>query len=261
MNAMTPLYRNAKCQPRVAQNGFSLIELMVAVVVGLFLTLGLSQMFVSMYSTSNSQKSLAQFSDAIRTVAVVLTNNVELAGYYATVSSATAATAIPVHTDADGTVFIAGTGIIGKGDGTGTGASSDTINVAYQTGGYNVDQVINCQGGSAANNTATTYYNSFSVNSSNQLVCTVAAGAAGTASTALVLANNVKSMAILYGVASTSNQNTTGSWLTATQVTAANAWNVVRAVQFSIVFNVPSTLTTTNATSTWVQTVNLMMQS
>lgn len=246
------------------QAGFSLVELMVAVTVGLFLTLGLSQVFVGMYSTSNSQKSLAQYSDSIRAVAVELTNNVELAGYFANVAGQTAAQALPAHTNAnDSSSYVAGTGIIGTGSGSGTGASSDTINVAYQTGGNNVDQVINCQGVTGPNSTYTTYYNSFYVNSSNQLVCTVATGATGTASTPLVLANNVKSMSILYGVAnSTSTVATTGSWLTATQVGAAAAWGSVRAVQFTIVFNVPSTLTTsTTATSTWVQTVNLMMQT
>ena len=42
------------------QSGFSMIELMVAILIGLFLTLGLSQIFLSMYSTSQSQGNLSQ---------------------------------------------------------------------------------------------------------------------------------------------------------------------------------------------------------
>ena len=256
---------------RLRQKGFSLIELMVAVVIGLFIVLGLSQMFISMYSTSQSQSTLSQYQTGQTQAIVALTNTVQLAGYYAsTPTSATyASTALPAFTNTgDGSSFVAGAGIVGT---TGTGTpEQDTLDIYYQSSGS--DNIYNCQGGVTPIGTPTPIYtavvNSFSVNASNQLVCTVSVGGAAP-TTALVLANNVQSMTVLYGVdttgATSTPADTTDAYMTATQVGAAGDWLYVRAVQITLNFCtanvITPALTSCNTTTPWVQVINLMGKS
>jgi len=250
------------------QSGFSMIELMVAILIGLFLTLGLSQIFLRMYSTSQSQGNLSQNQENQRLGIVMLTNTVQLAGFYAGTPTTVNdnATNLPSVTNADTSVFVAGAGIVGTGNGTGTGATSDTLNIYYQSGGVNLDGIINCQGGTAATSTKTTFINSFSINGSSQLVCTVTTG--GATSKPLVLANNIASMSILYGVDSTGSiPSSVDTYLTATAVQSANKWMSVRTVQITINFYTPNPLnpnqafTNNSPTTPWVQTINLMAKS
>lgn len=250
------------------QNGLSMIELMVAVVIGLFIILGLSQIFLSMYSTSQSQSTLFQYQNNQRTAITSLINQVQLASYFAQTPTSVSfgSTVLPAVTNADGSTFIAGTGIVEP-----YGASAkttDTLNIYYQTNG--IDNIYNCQGGVAAITspvTYVTYINSFSVNSSNQLVCTVTTNGVGKPSTAQVLADNISSMTILFGVDTTGSggvTNTTNAYLTAAKMTAA-MWPNVRAVQITLNFCTPNplvpALTNCSTTTPWVQTINVMGKS
>jgi len=256
-------------QPRMPnqQAGFSLIELMVAVLIGMFIVLGLSQVFLNMYSTSQSQGTLFQYQNNQRQAILALTNITQSAGYYA--ASPTninyAQTALPAVTNSgDGSTFIAGAGIVGT---TGTGSTQqDTLNIYYQSSG--TDNIYNCQGGVTTVGSYTTVINSFSINASNQLVCTVKVGAAAV-STPLVLANNIKNMTILYGIDTTAGGGsplmTTNTYMTATQVGAASYWPNVRAVQITLNFCTPNLFnaasTSCSTTTPWVQTINFMSKS
>ncbi len=265
MKSLNPLSRCPS--PRTAQSGFSLVELMVAVTIGLFITLGLSQIFINMYSTSQSQSSLSQYQENQRLALVMLMNTVELTGYTAGIptSLTPAVTALPAVTNADTSTFTPGAGIVGTGAGTGTGSTSDTLNVYFQSAGSNLDQIINCQGGSASASTTTTFINSFSINANNQLVCTVTTNG-GAPSSALVLANNVTSMSIMYGV-DTTNSKTTNAYLTAADVTTGAMWMNIRTVQVTLnfctanVLNPAAAYTSTCPTTPWVQTINLMSKT
>lgn len=238
---MRTLPHQMRAQPPGMQ-GFSLIELMVAITIGLFITLGLSQMFLSMYSTASTQRGLADFQDNQRIGVTVLTNTMELEGYYSTPS----ASLLPVATvNADGSSFAAGTAIVGT---TGT---NDTVNIYYQTGGSAVDNIINCQGG--ASTLAATVINSFSINASNQLVCTVSS--AGVTSAALVLATNVTGMKILYGVIG-SAQTGMSCYLSAAQINASGAANWANVVSAQITLTLLNAVT--NTSTNWVQTINLL---
>jgi len=250
------------------QGGFSLIELLVAILIGLFIILGLSQVFLNMYSTSKSEGSLFQFQNNQRTGIVMLTNTVQLAGYFASPPTSInyAQSVLPAVTNSgDGTAFTPGTGIVGTG--TSGGSSSHTINIYYQTSG--ADNVYNCQGGVASVGSPTplytTFINSFSINASNQLVCTVTTNGAGTASLPLVLADNIQSMSILYGIDSTGSAATTNTYMDATTVSAKSMWANVRAVQITLNFCTANVLnpgsTTCASTTPWVQTINLMGKS
>lgn len=239
-----------------------MIELMIAITIGLFVTLGLSQIFLGMYSTSQSQNGLAQFQDNQRIATVMLMNSIELAGYYnngTPTSTSGANAALPAYTNPDGSSFLPGTGLVGI---SGAAGASDTINTYYQTGGSANDGLINCQGGTST--TTATFVNSFSINSSHQLVCAVATNS-GISNTPLIIANNIQKMTILYGVFTGSGQpSTTDTYMTASAVTTGNYWGQVRSVQLTINFcsaallNQNAVITYPCASTPWVQTINVM---
>ena len=249
--------------PRSRQAGFSLIELMIAVTIGLFITLGLSEMFLSMYTTSATQRSFAQFQDNQRFAINILSNNLSLIGYYWDPNSTTITNALVATTTSnpDGSAFAAGTGLVGTSPTTG----SDTINVYYQSGGSAADGLINCQGQTAPTAaTPVTFINSFSIDANSNLVCAVRVGT-GTTGSPLIVANNVQSMKILYGLIFTPASPTTlppyvGSYMTATQINAASVssgvsqWGNISSIQITLVFLNP----VTNTTATRIQTFNVM---
>jgi type IV pilus assembly protein PilW len=140
----------------------------------------------------------------------------------------------------------AGVGVGGTSAST-NGTSNDTIDIAFQTSG--TDGLINCQGQTAS--TPTVFMNSFSINASNQLVCSMDGGA-----TFITLASNVKSMTILYGVDS-QGKGTVDSYLQASSMTAA-LWPSVRSVQITITFTNPLV---SSKTLPWVQSINIMNMS
>jgi|GEM_PF-488705 len=253
--------------PGPRQQGLSLIELMVAVIIGLFITLGLSQLFLSMYSTSASQNTLAQYQDNQRIAIVMLTNTTQMAGYFYNPTAQTANAALPAlaAANADTSVFTAGAGVTGFGPATGTtAATSDSINLYFLSSGS--DDIYNCQGGIAAVGIPTAFVNSFSIDANNQLQCTVTSIVANVATgpnTPLALATRVKSMNILYGV-DVAGTGTVSSYLSANAVQAAGLWANVRTAQITLNFFTPNVLNpaVTLTTSTpWLQTINLMRQS
>jgi type IV pilus assembly protein PilW len=240
---------------RLRQGGFSLVELMVALAIALFIAAGLAFLYINMKNTFNSQDQSSQLQDAQRLALTMLTTTVQSAGYFPSPSpSNTASMALPASTtnNADGSSFSAGQGIVGT---SGTGTSSDTVNVRYQTSGS--DTVMNCQGATAT--AQTTWVNSFAIDSSNNLTCAVTAksGATTTTSAAVQLAANVSNMSVAYGVDINGDGNT-DTYLPAGQITTA-LWSTVRSARFTLTFVVPPvTPGGTAATQTWVQTIRLM---
>ena len=247
---------------RLNQSGFNLIELMIAVVIGMFIVLGISQIFISMYSTSQSQDTMAQFQDNERLASTMLMNSIQMAGYYYT-SGVPTSTASPLttYTNSDGSIFTSGNGLVGTGSAVST--ASDTINTYFASGGADKDGVINCQGGTAPTGTYTTYINNFSINSSHQLVCALSTNGA-TANTGLVLASNIQNMTILYGVVTKTGGTTTDTYASAAKVTSNSWWGSVRTVQVTINFctagilNPNAKITYPCATTPWIQTINIM---
>ena len=284
------IYGRTNSLVHTKQTGFSMVELMISVVIGLFITLGLSKVFLNMYSTSQSQNTLANYQENQRLPLVMLVNSIQLAGHFSDTPTSTtqSVTSLP-HLTTDGTAagsdflnpdnskFVDGAGIVGT---SGTGTNSDTINVYYQSSGN--DGILNCQGGAATPNpkgyTATRFVNSFSIqkntDGTSQLQCQVTTiidtnGVPSRSSNAAVLASNVKSMSILYGIDS-QGTGTTDTYYTAAQVTSNNKWSSVRVVQITLNFLQPNVLNpsttnsgfaTTSQVSPWVQVINIMSKS
>ena len=238
-NAMTFQARRVR-----RQHGTSLIEILIAMVIGLFILGAVAAVFVNMQKTFTSQDQLAQLQDNQRLAQTILTNTVQSAGYFPDPKTNTQQTAL---TGASG-VVAAGQVISGT---SGAGTASDTLTTQFATASG--DGVMNCLGQSNTSGAQLVYVNTLSVNANNELQCVVN----GQAPVSLV--SGVSSLTVLYGT-DTNGDGNNDSYLTATQVAAAGAWSAVHAVKVTLNFttqfgNVPGA---TNVP--WVQTISLKNQ-
>ena len=241
--------------PRLRQSGFSLIELMVAIAIALFIVAGLASLYISMKTAFTSQDQLSQLQDGERLMVTMLTTTVESATYFPNPLITTAAAALPATATAnsDGTTFLAGQGITGTG--TYSASSSDTVDIRYQTASG--DGLMNCQGGSNTSGASQIWVNSFAVNASNELTCSVNGG------TAVALVGNVASMKILYGV-DTTNDGFTDAYLDAATITSASLWANVYTAQFTLTLINPLAAQAGAAATLpnpWIQTIRLLNKS
>lgn len=222
--------RNDRPNAPTRQNGFTLVELMVALLIGLFLMGGLMALMQSNRHVFSSQNKLSQLQDGERLAMSMMTDVIEHSGYFPnpTLNTATSAlSAVP------GT-FVAGQSVTGA-TGTPTG---DTITVRFRTL-QNDGNLFNCAGQSnIANPNPHTFVNKFSVetlpNSTiPQLICTPETGVR------YPLVSNVQSMAVAYGVGTAGAVGNVDTYMTADQVTAAAAWSKVISVRVTLDFANP----------------------
>lgn len=198
------------------QRGLSLIELMIAMTIGLFLLLGLSTIFYSMRQNAIARQGLANLQDNERNAFNFLTNSVQGAGAFPIGNPPT--NTATVELPASGS-FVGGQSI----SGTGTGVGSDTLSVRFA--GVSGATLQGCGSSISA---GTAYTDTFSI-SAGSLECTENGG------TPIPLVSGVTAMNILYGV------DTTGSG-SVTQYQAASsvaAWNNVKTVNITLTFTNP----------------------
>ena len=239
---------------RHRQAGFTMIELMVAVAIALFIAAGLTILFLNTHSTFSTQDKFSQLQDSQRLAIIMLTTTTQTAGYFVDPLNNTVDGALPASAlaSSDGTTFMTGQGISGTGSSTGTG--SDTLNVRYQTASG--DGVMNCLGVSnpPGSGAPVIWVNSFAINASNELTCSVNGGAV------VPLVSNVVKMSILYGVDADDDGNI-DSYLNATAISNASLWSNVQTAQFSLSFIDPTSSRPgfpVPLPNPWIQTVSLM---
>jgi len=219
------------------QRGFSLIEVLVALLVALFLLGGLGTMVAGTHKTSTNQTSLATLQDEQRLSMSILNDTVQTAGYFNTSCATctltppfTAVTTTGAVASAPATALAAGQ-IIG---GVHTSITApDTLVVQYQTSG--TDGVINCGGNTST--TQTIFTNFFFVNTSvtpYQLECS----SDGNSDDAHPLVNNVVNMQVWYGVSTVTGSQNVDTYMTANQVSTVQWPNVV-SVKIILTFNNP----------------------
>lgn len=225
-----PRYLN-HCQQQLHRHGFSLIELLIAIFITLFLVAGMLGIIVSMRGSFTTQDQLERMQESQRFALTVLDNTIRNAGFFPNPTVTTSVTAFPAPPTAnpDGTTFAAAQSISGK---TGSGTASDTLNVRFQTASG--DGLMNCVGDTNTSGAAITWTNSFTVNASNQLVCEVSTNG-GTAAAAVVLVDNVASMKIVYGV-DTNADGSADKYVAAEAIGTAPAWTDVNSVRLQITF-------------------------
>ena len=128
--------------------GFTLVELMIAILIGLFLAAGLLTLVQAMKRTNTSQSGLSQLQDNERMGMSLISNAIQSAGYYPNPLVNTSATFFVAQTSpadtATGAVALAASqSMTGSVNNMNT-ALGDQITLRYTTAGG--DNVLNCAG-------------------------------------------------------------------------------------------------------------------
>jgi type IV pilus assembly protein PilW len=219
---------------RRAQRGFTLIEILIALLVGLFLMGALLTVVQTNRRVFGEQNQMAQLQDNERMALTMIGDVIQSAGYYPNypVINTLAATLIGTGP------FAAGQSITGASTGTSFG---DQIQVRYMTAGG--DGILNCSGLSNTTGANQIYVNSFQV-INGQLTCTLNNNlppyvlVGGVTGSGL----DIISMTILYGVKANPAAvgNSADTYMTAAQVNAPPVlWSNVISVLVTLKFTNP----------------------
>jgi type IV pilus assembly protein PilW len=216
---------------RRSQQGFTLVELSIAVLIGLFLLGGLLTLVQDMRRTFGAQNQLGQLQDSERLAMTLIADVVQAAGYYPdpTIEIPTVIFPAVAPFTQDGP----GQSIAGIPN---AAAPGDSISIQYLTA--NNDGVINCTGGTNTTGANQIYVNTFRVvaNATQDLQCTLNGAAPVT------LVSGVTNMQILYGVRAniaSLYSNNVDTYMTTAQVIAGNDWANIICVKVTLTFTNP----------------------
>ncbi len=205
------------CRPEsVIARGFSLVELMVALAITMALSTGMLSMLMSTRINNSAQSQLEQLQEDQRLLLTRLTDAVQNAGYFPNPQTSTLAAELP----ATGSFSVAGQGLVGT-----SASSGDTLVVRYEAG--TTDGVMDCSGKTNTGTSPLVMVNTFSLDSSGFLDCTVNG-------VTTPLAGGVKSFTVLYGV-DTSASGASTQYIAASAMTAAN-WANIYSVRVTLTF-------------------------
>jgi type IV pilus assembly protein PilW len=223
---------------RTKQRGLSLISLLIALTIGVFLLAGLFDLWLQTRNTFQAQGSLAELQENERMALTVMANTIQSAGYYplaenyATPPSATTwntLNAFPVNAN----FATAGQYIVGT---TGVAPASDTIIVRFMTDSHFLNE-FDCLGQTHADDTlVTNTYTSNGTDLTCQVTTSTAGGAAVVGPTQSVV-SGVTQISALYGIDPTGTGSVT-EYLDGGAVTNAN-WPFVRSVSIQLSFKNP----------------------
>jgi type IV pilus assembly protein PilW len=215
---------------RSDQEGYTLIEIMIALLIGIFLMGALLTIVQTNKTVFQNQSQLALLHDSERMAMTLMADVIQSAGYFPDPTANTIAVLIPAAP------FASGQPISGTYSAADPG---DSISVRYMTQGG--DGILNCSGQSnPVGGPNQIYVNVFKV-INGQLTCTMNAtqynlvsGATNPSSAGL----GITHMKILYGVNTAGSGNNVDTYLRADQMTAANWANVI-SVQITLTFTNP----------------------
>ena len=221
---------------RGAQRGFTLIELSVAMLIGLFLLGGLLTLVQDMRRTFGNQNQLGQLQDNERLAMTLLTDVIQAAGYFPNPTFYVATSALPAQGAFP--TLAAGQALTGTHNPAPPG---DTITAQFLTASN--DGIINCAGLTNTTVNPQVFVNRFSADLLGNLNCRVNLNApvalispSGLAATPL--SGGVTNLQILYGVKrnlAIANNNA-DTFLNATQMTAAD-WGNLICVKVTLTFD------------------------
>lgn len=208
----------------IAAAGFSLVELLVALALSLFLIAGVVVMYFSTSQSYNVQQQTAKIQERERLAATFVGSVVQSAGYFGAPVTYDPDGAFP----ADSTFTTDGQAIFGT-SASYSGGADDTISIRMLAA--KDDPVLNCLGFPYGGATAQLYVNEFSLDTVNhRLRCTLSGPGITTQTQPLL--DGISSFQILYGV----DTNGDGS---ADEYLGANAvpnWLAVRSVRITLKF-------------------------
>ena len=210
--------------------GFTLVELLVAIAIGMALTVVVAQLFIHSRTTYTTTDDVSRMQENMRFAFQLLTRTVQLAGFHTA-----------PNVDAD-TVFPPGAPAIDGAEGG--GSAPDQLTIRYQgfgpTLGASDGSVTDCNGNAvAAGVVAVNVYTiAVGANGANALFCN-----------GIEAVPDVASMQILYGE-DTDGDRVANNFLNRTQV--GNMDNV-RSVRFALLFQTrtPYSGVTVDTTSTY----------
>lgn len=214
---------------RYGSAGYSLIELLVAMAIALFLLAGLLTIVQTTRNTYTTQTALASLQDNERLAMILATDVIQAAGYFPDPTTNELDLALP----AVAAFPAAGQSITGT-SGDDTPGDTDTISVRFMTA--NDDTILNCAGGTNKTGADVTYINTFSVDADGNLDCTLSTNGAAAAPVPLV--SGIKDLQIWYGVATKGIDANVDTYLTASQMTATD-WSNVTSVKVRLTFTNP----------------------
>ncbi|HEX2789239.1 MAG TPA: prepilin-type N-terminal cleavage/methylation domain-containing protein [Steroidobacteraceae bacterium] len=250
MSTITPTaaQRRARCR------GFTLVEMLIAILIALFLLGGVMTIVQDTRRATSSQVQSTQLQDSVRLAMSMLSAIIQTAGYYADPYDYPPDN---IYSLAAAAPFVAGQAVSGTGA-FAAAAPGDTISVRYQTN--NADGILNCAGTSNTTGVPTLYVNTFSLDNQGQLQCALTSGGVAAAPIVLIPAittgpNQLKitNLQIQYGVQTnptpagqcltsipTANQ-CADAYLDAAQVSGKTingqtAWNYVVSVRVTLSF-------------------------
>jgi type IV pilus assembly protein PilW len=234
-----------------------LLEIMIAMSIGLFLLGALVTIVQSNKAVFLNQNQLVQLQDSERMAMTLMAEVIQAAGYFPD----------PTFNTVGGTLIASGAFANGQAiTGVSNAGPLDTISVRYMTAP--LDGILNCSGvpnPNPAGGANILYVNQFNVAVTagvpgGQLICTVTT-VAGT--TAYTLVNGVTNLRVFYGVKTNvaAAGNNADTYLLASQMTAANFSSVI-TVMVQLTFNNPLAAQPGQPPSITLQRViNLMNQS
>jgi len=215
---------------RFAQRGLTLVEMMIAILIGLFLTGGMLTLVQAMKRTSTNQSGLSQLQDNERMAMTLITDVIKSTGYYPNPVIYTQAASFPVKNyNANANFTFAGQSLVGTGA---YAAGSNVITSRYLTTG--TDNVINCTGNFWS--AAATFVNTFSLDGNGNLQCTLIVN--NVASPPVPLISGITNMQIYYGVQTNgaAATNSVDTYMDAPSVTAGSYWNSVKSIMVTLTF-------------------------
>lgn len=227
---------------RQGQQGLSIVELMVALAIALFLLAGISSVFLGMKRSFVAQDRLSELQDNQRLALNVLTATVQAAGYFPDPLNQTVVDALPAESGSFGT-FAPGQGVVG---------TSTTVSTRYLVAPG--EPLTDCLGRVNKSAAPVRVVNTYSIGPGKELRCTLDGGA-----THVTLVGGVTAMSALYGTSSLSGGAGVDRYLDADEITAAGLWPQVRSVRMVVRFANPyAGQPHEPETLDWVQTINLM---
>jgi type IV pilus assembly protein PilW len=211
--------------------GFTLIELMIALLIGIFLLGALLTIVQTKRTVFGDQNKMAQLQDGERMAMTMMADVIQSAGYYP-------APFAPSNNTLDGSLIAIGPYAAGQPffGAYSAAAPGDSISVRYMTASG--DNILNCSGLPNSTGANVLYVNTFQVQpdpSGNlQLTCTVGGNT-------YYLVKGVTNLSVLYGVKGNAiaTGNSADTYMNADQVTAAGLWSSIISVMLQLTFTNP----------------------
>ncbi len=219
------------------QRGFTLIEIMIALTLGLFVLAALLTIVQTNRAVYGDQSQLAQLQDNERMAMTLMTDVIQSAGFFpTTIPPTTTQNTTLTATPGDGYAFPQGQAMYGTYSATVPG---DAIYVRYMTASG--DGILNCSGVPNTSGANTLYVNEFYI-AGGQLVCnmngTVYNLVSGVTNGTTTL--GVTNLTVLYGVKRNAALpgNNVDTYVNASLMTAAD-WSGVISVMIQLTFTNP----------------------